>query len=155
MSHVFEHLPNPASTLDEMRRILDTGGLVILKVPNIASLSARHFGPSWLGLDLPRHFYHFDPRTIARLLERHGFRIKGIRQDVGSWSFWRESWRFRAWEAHGKMVNDPWWLVSWSKLAEAISCVLGKGSVVAVYAEKVEEKSAGCSSSFLHRRDTR
>lgn len=136
MSHVFEHLPNPGATLDEMHRILDTGGLILLKVPNITSASAKRFGPYWLGLDLPRHFYHFDPRTITRLLEQHGFSVKTIRQDVGSWSFWRESWRFQAKETRKGLVKDPWWLAGMSKFAETVSCSLGRGSVIVVYAQK-------------------
>lgn len=136
LSHVFEHLPDPAASLREMRRILSPDGMIILKVPNIASDSAARFPAHWLGLELPRHLYHFDPATVTRLLGRHGFRVTAIRQDLGAWGFWRESWRLEAGEASGAPVPDPWWLAWWSKVSELAACLRGRGSAIAVYAMK-------------------
>lgn len=134
MSHVFEHLLNPAASLEEMRRILDTDGLAILKVPNIASVTARRFGPYWLGLDLPRHLYHFSPETITQLLKRHGFAVEAIRHDIGSWSFWRESHRFQARHTQGKELKDSRWRNWLYQAAEAFACWRKQGSVIVVYA---------------------
>lgn len=136
MSHVFEHVPNPAATLDEMHRILDLNGLVILKVPNMASLSAKRFGQCWFALELPRHLYHFTPETITELLRRHGFLVSRIRQDVGSWGIWRESHRFEVRERDGRELGDRWWRDCAYQLAELFACWRGRGSVLVVYAQK-------------------
>lgn len=133
MSHVFEHLPNPAAALDEMHRILEAGGLVILKVPSISSASAQRFGPHWLGLDLPRHLYHFSPSTITRLLEQHGFAVRAVRQDVGSWGWWRESRRLRNREASGGEQRDQNVL---DQAREMWACWRGRGSVIVAVGQK-------------------
>lgn len=136
LSHVFEHVPNPAATLDEIHRLLDVDGLVILKVPNMASMSAKRFGTYWLGLDLPRHLYHFTPRTITQLLDQHGFMVEAIRHDVGSWWAWRESRRSALRETRGKESADQWWQDQLDRLLEAAACLRQQGSVIAVCARK-------------------
>ena len=65
--HSLEHLPEPGRTIDAAARLLRPGGVVIVAVPNSASLQARIFGDRWLALDLPRHLVHL---TAAALLER-------------------------------------------------------------------------------------
>lgn len=137
MSHVFEHLLEPVTTLREMHRVLDDHGLIILKLPNIGSLSAKRFGPYWLGLDLPRHLYHFTPSTITRLLEQHGFAIQAIRQDVGAWGWWRESRRIQAQHAGQPLPREPWWRTSLDQVRERLACARAQGSNMVVYARKV------------------
>ncbi len=136
LSHVFEHLPDPAATLEELHRIVDHGGLVIFKVPNMASASAKRFGAFWLGLDLPRHLTHFTPQTMTALLRRHGFRVRHIRHDIGSWSSWRESARFEARERGGRELPDDWLRNCAYQFAERMACWRGQGSVFVVYASK-------------------
>jgi SAM-dependent methyltransferase len=70
-----EHTNEPRSHLNEARRIIKTGGTLIVQVPNAASYQARAFGGNWFALDAPRHRYHFTPQTLARLLRETGFDI--------------------------------------------------------------------------------
>lgn len=42
-------------------------------VPNHEGTDARRMGNFWPQWDLPYHLYHFTPRTLLALLERHGF----------------------------------------------------------------------------------
>ncbi len=71
--HVLEHVDNPVSTIREASRILKSGGLLAIAVPNFGSLQASIFGKSWFHLDLPRHRYHFNPDTLLRILSKNGF----------------------------------------------------------------------------------
>ena len=137
MSHVFEHVPNPAAALDAMRRLLDADGLVILKVPNAAGRSAKRYGRCWLGFDLPRHLCHFTPDSISRLLKRHGFSVIAIRQDLGAWGMWRESERFERRSQGRPEPGDSKWRGLLHQAAEWWSCLFGRGSTIAVYARKV------------------
>ena len=51
-------------------RALAPGGVVVVAMPNPASLQARAFGDRWLALDLPRHLVHVPaPALLARLRE--------------------------------------------------------------------------------------
>ncbi len=72
---VLEHLHEPARSLQEIRRVLKPDGLLIFRVPNLASLDARLFGPFWAGFEPPRHLYVLSPNTTDKLLQKAGFRI--------------------------------------------------------------------------------
>jgi SAM-dependent methyltransferase len=79
MWHSLEHVHAPLDVLREAHRLLVPGGQLLVAVPNIDSLPFRWFGPSWYGLDLPRHLTHFAPWTLQLMLERAGFRAGPIR----------------------------------------------------------------------------
>jgi hypothetical protein len=59
-----------------MPRVLKKSGALVVVVPNAASPEARLFGPWWLAVDLPRHLYHFTPKTISALMAKAGFRVQ-------------------------------------------------------------------------------
>lgn len=76
MSHVIEHLIDPIATLQTCRRILKTGGRIVIVTPNVESLMHCHFQSSWIHLDPPRHIYLFSLRTLSELVQRAGFKIE-------------------------------------------------------------------------------
>ena len=65
-----EHVHDPVAYLAEARRLLRSGGRVVILIQNFASPTVRHL--HW-GLDPPRHLYHFTPRTMTVALRRAGF----------------------------------------------------------------------------------
>lgn len=77
--HVMEHVPEPHALLAEVRRILHSGGRLILQVPNIESWQFRLFGIRWYGLDVPRHVINYSDKSIQRLLLDSGFRARRVR----------------------------------------------------------------------------
>ncbi len=90
--HVLEHLPDPYRALVEARRVLERGGILLVEVPNLASVQATVFGDRWFHLAFDVHFWHFTPKTLRMLLARAGF------VDVQVWSGfnsvgWVRSWR--------------------------------------------------------------
>jgi SAM-dependent methyltransferase len=90
LSHALEHFPSPRRSLEKVHRLLRPGGLLWIEVPNAAGLERRLFGPHWYQWDLPRHLYHFTPRTLARLLRETGFRPRKMTCD-GRKGFFAES----------------------------------------------------------------
>jgi SAM-dependent methyltransferase len=70
---VLEHMDDPVGDLKRARALLKPGGAVFVKVPNIAAMQARLFGRWWYWLDVPRHLWHFSPRSLRRALEVAGF----------------------------------------------------------------------------------
>lgn len=72
---VLEHARRPALLFREVRRILKRDGIVYLALPNFASLEFMLFRTKWFNLDVPRHLYHYTPKTIERLAERNGLKV--------------------------------------------------------------------------------
>lgn len=85
--HTLEHMPSPSVELREVHRILKNSGLLVVMIPNAAGLDASLFGRWWVAWDLPRHLYHFTPRTASALLAKAGFRVQRIVYDPGPFTF--------------------------------------------------------------------
>lgn len=78
MWHTLEHIRDPLGALKAIRRILKKDGFLALSVPNMASFQARVFREKWYHLDVPRHLYHFTPRTLNSMLAEAGFRTLSV-----------------------------------------------------------------------------
>jgi len=79
MRHALEHVPDPRSVLRGAWDLLDSGGLLLVQVPNFAGWEIRHFGDASLGVDLPRHLTHFTRATLSAIFERAGLRRPRVR----------------------------------------------------------------------------
>jgi len=75
MRDLLEHTRDPRATLLEARRVLRTGGVLALSMPNFASLNARLGGLAWRHLRPAQHLWHFTPECLARLLAECGFDV--------------------------------------------------------------------------------
>jgi hypothetical protein len=75
MWHVLEHTHDPAAQLNQLLALLRPGGVLGLRVPNVASFGARLAGRSWVWMNPPAHLWYFSPTTLPRLLARAGFEI--------------------------------------------------------------------------------
>jgi SAM-dependent methyltransferase len=73
--HCLEHVGNPGEDLERAFTLLRPGGILYIAVPNAGSLESNVFGSCWYALDLPRHFWGFNPRSLQRLIEESGFHL--------------------------------------------------------------------------------
>jgi SAM-dependent methyltransferase len=76
--HSLEHLRRPAEALSHAAGLLAPGGLLVVAVPNAASLQARAFGDRWFALDLPRHLIHLSPAPLLSKIEALGLRVERV-----------------------------------------------------------------------------
>jgi SAM-dependent methyltransferase len=70
---LLEHIYTPVEFLAKVLQWLKPGGIFYTVLPNIDSWEARFFRTYWYGLELPRHLFHFSPRSLRALTSGLGF----------------------------------------------------------------------------------
>jgi len=75
-SEVLEHVPEPATALTEISRVLRTGGFLYLTVPQAWGL---HYEPN--------DYYRFTKYAIRRMLTQSGFETKTCNQVGGLFTY--------------------------------------------------------------------
>lgn len=80
ISHVLEHMQDPAAVLRTSVRLLKKNGLLFIAVPNLSSLQAYLGRSNWFHLDVPYHLYHFTLSGLRRLLLENSMKIARVRQ---------------------------------------------------------------------------
>jgi 2-polyprenyl-3-methyl-5-hydroxy-6-metoxy-1,4-benzoquinol methylase len=78
LNHVIEHLPDPADTLRRLSTCLKPGGRFAIATPNASSLGRGLFGKHWRGLEPPRHFNVFTPKSLRATLESAGLNATAL-----------------------------------------------------------------------------
>jgi len=73
MWHVLEHVHAIKPYLNQCFKSLKHNGRLIIAVPNYTSFDARYYQKYWAAYDLPRHLYHFSPKSMSILLNEMGF----------------------------------------------------------------------------------
>ncbi len=79
MSHVIEHVHDPAGLLRECHRILQPGGRLVAITPNLESWGHRIFRDAYIHLDPPRHLYLYTFQSFQILARNSGFTIRYLR----------------------------------------------------------------------------
>jgi 2-polyprenyl-3-methyl-5-hydroxy-6-metoxy-1,4-benzoquinol methylase len=75
--HSMEHFADPGQQLAVFTDLLAEGGVLIIEVPNHASIDAFIAGNEWPGWDVPFHCHHFTRSSLELLVRQHGFEIIG------------------------------------------------------------------------------
>jgi SAM-dependent methyltransferase len=76
--HSLEHFPNLNEVFEDVSYLLKDDGLVFIAVPDSSGWQSKLFGMNWLHLDVPRHLFHFNPKSLTFCLQKYGFKIKNI-----------------------------------------------------------------------------
>jgi 2-polyprenyl-3-methyl-5-hydroxy-6-metoxy-1,4-benzoquinol methylase len=83
MWDVIEHVPDPVRLLEEARHLLRPDGHLLLETQNVDSAFARLLGPRWHHYKHEEHIYHFNRRTVRRVLDRAGFEVTHLTPNYG------------------------------------------------------------------------
>lgn len=79
MLDVIEHLEHPDRVIAHVAALSRPGALLLITTGDIGSWVARRRGRRWRLIHPPTHLHYFSRATLARLLERHGFRVRDVR----------------------------------------------------------------------------
>jgi SAM-dependent methyltransferase len=97
---IIEHLAaaEAESFIREASRVLTSGGWIFLVTPNYASPLRRIQREGWFGYSDETHVKFYTPRSLGRLLKRHGFRSPRCTFPVNSAELdWPLPRRIREW----------------------------------------------------------
>lgn len=75
LHHSFEHMPDPAETLQHLRGVIADQGTLLLRVPVADSYARRKYGIFWRAWDPPRHLFLHTIRSIHVLARAAGFHV--------------------------------------------------------------------------------
>jgi SAM-dependent methyltransferase len=153
--HVLEHLDDPGAALERIAGWLRPGGLLLVGVPNLASVQARAGGPRWFHLDVPRHRTHFTVTGLHALLRRHGLEpvvthhvlaehnLFGLWQSVVSRATHTPSWLYNVLKRNAPLRSSDalvtaaaLLLVPLAVIAEILFGIARRGGTVAVVARR-------------------
>lgn len=86
--HSFEHLPNPAETLQAVSRLLANGGICLIRIPTVSSFAWEHYKTNWVQIDAPRHFFLHSVDSMRILAEENQMVLKEVVYDSMDFQFW-------------------------------------------------------------------
>jgi 2-polyprenyl-3-methyl-5-hydroxy-6-metoxy-1,4-benzoquinol methylase len=73
--HVLEHVHQLHSYMEQLKNLLAREGKIFIAVPNYTAADAAAYRNYWAAYDVPRHLYHFSPKSIAVLAQQHGLKV--------------------------------------------------------------------------------
>ena len=79
MDHVIEHVCDPVAHLRTCRDLLRAGGQLVMTTPNLVGLGHKLLRRNWRGIEAPRHFRIFSPRSLRLCAEKALFRTLVLR----------------------------------------------------------------------------
>ena len=84
IKHIVEHLPDPRKAIQEIGRVTEAGGTLILATPNLDSLLKPWKGDAWIGYQDPTHISLKPPAEWLSLIKAAGFDLIKVFSD-GFW----------------------------------------------------------------------
>lgn len=79
---VIEHTTNPRLFLQDSKRIIKKGGLLMITTPNAGGISALILGRRWWVFGPNDHYVLFKPHSLQKLLQETGFVVLDIKTNT-------------------------------------------------------------------------
>ena len=77
--HVLEHVHDLHLYIQQLRKILARDGKLFIAVPNYTCGDEKIYNQYWAAYDVPRHLYHFSPKAMEQLMDKHGLKIEKMK----------------------------------------------------------------------------
>ena len=95
LHHVFEHVSDPVTTLNQIYQLLDDEGIVVLTIPIADYVFSKYNHNAYL-IQAPHHFQLFTISGIIKLVEKNNFIIKSVFRNakgISNWIYISELWK--------------------------------------------------------------
>ena len=73
--HSLEHIHNLNEVFSLIQKHLISDGYLFIAVPNLDAVEKKYFNKNWAPYDAPRHLYHFNYKSMKKILNKHNFKI--------------------------------------------------------------------------------
>lgn len=70
---VIEHINTPNPEIELIKKVLRKGGAYYVTTPNFNALSRLVLKEKWNVIEYPEHLSYYTPRTLTKLMQKHGF----------------------------------------------------------------------------------
>jgi 2-polyprenyl-3-methyl-5-hydroxy-6-metoxy-1,4-benzoquinol methylase len=115
--HVLEHVHQLHSYIDQLKKLLSENGRLIIAVPNYTSYDEKVYQQYWAAYDVPRHLYHFSPRAMEVLINKHGLKI------IDHKPMWYDSFYVSLLSSKYKHGNTKWVSAVWNGLVSDVKAM--------------------------------
>lgn len=100
MNNVIEHLSSPKEIMAICYKILKPGGLLTINTCSNTSLAHVFYKQDYRGLEIPRHFFIYSPKSLKILGENCGFITETTQTSLNEY-IWISSYKIK------KRLKDP------------------------------------------------
>jgi len=76
--HVLEHVEQPRTVLEESKRLLRPGGLLVVNSPNLDSAAFRVLRARWSWIYVPGHLQYFRAKPFAEWVGKQGLDVETL-----------------------------------------------------------------------------
>ena len=118
--HVLEHVHALHEYIIKLKELLKPGGKLVIAVPNYEALDSDTYKLYWAAYDVPRHLYHFSPKSMEALMSRHGLRI------LDKKPMWFDSFYISLLSSQYKNGKTKWLGAGWTGLRSNINALFNR-----------------------------
>lgn len=115
--HVLEHVHQLQEYIAQLKNLLADNGRLIIAVPNYTCYEEKVYKQYWAAYDVPRHLYHFSPKAMETLINKHGLKISDYKP------MWYDSFYVSLLSSRYKNESTNWIGAGWNGLMSNVETV--------------------------------
>jgi len=115
--HVLEHVHDLSKYIQQLKTLLKEKGKLFIAVPNYTATDATIYREYWAAYDVPRHLYHFSPRSMQTLMGKNGLKVLRYKP------MWYDSFYISLLSSKYKTGKTNWFTALWNGLRSNIAAI--------------------------------
>jgi 2-polyprenyl-3-methyl-5-hydroxy-6-metoxy-1,4-benzoquinol methylase len=87
LHHSFEHMDSPKTILERLGHLINSQGIIIIRIPVANCYAWRKYQSHWLQLDAPRHFFLHTVKSMTILAKECGLCLDSFEFESSAFQF--------------------------------------------------------------------